>query len=276
MPNQQETPLVTSSREPEFDETQRAFFRAVLHQLNEREIPYTVSGAFALHHHTGIWRGIKDLDIFVTAGTVPRALATLDQPCFRQEITDDVWLAKVHCGEFYADFITGMSNGALAVTPEWIYRGTPSHLLDVPARILAAEELLVSKLFVVRRERFDGADIAHILYRTAGRLDWDRIVKLVGDHWELLFWALVLFRYVYPAQSHFVPAPVWADLTDRFRSGVDAIDPLARFRGSLVDEHMFAIDVHEWGMDDLMSENRARARKIHADAASSLRDSSGE
>ena len=40
-------------------------------------------------------------------------------------------------------------------------------------------------------------------------------------------------------------------------------DPCARFRGSLVDENMFAIDVKEWGLDDLLSEYRAcRARKI--------------
>jgi hypothetical protein len=40
-------------------------------------------------------------------------------------------------------------------------------------------------------------------------------------------------------------------------------DPCARFRGSLVDENMFAIDVREWGLDDLLSEYRAcRARPI--------------
>jgi hypothetical protein len=40
-------------------------------------------------------------------------------------------------------------------------------------------------------------------------------------------------------------------------------DPAARFRGSLVDENMFAIDVKEWGLDDLLSEYRAlRARNI--------------
>jgi len=264
MPNEHEMPLVTSSREPEFDETQREFFRAVLQHLNQSKVPYTVSGAFALHHHTGIWRGIKDLDIFLTAASVPSALLVLNEPCFRHEITDDVWLAKVHYGEFYADFITGMSNGALSVTPEWIQRGVPSEVLDVRTRILAAEELLVSKLFVIRRERFDGADIVHILYCTAGRLDWDRIVELVGDHWELLFWALVLFRYVYPAQINFVPARVWTDLTEKFRDGIATRDPSARFRGSLVDEHMFAIDIHEWGLGDIMSENRARADKIRS------------
>lgn len=276
MSNRQEMPLVTSSHEPEFDETQRAFFCAVLQHLNKAGIPYAISGAFALHYHTGIWRGIKDLDIFMTSDTVPRALAVLQEPCFRAEIPDEVWLAKVHYGEFYTDFITGMSNGALSVTPKWIDRGISSIVLDQPTRILAAEELLVSKLFVLRRERFDGADIAHILYRTAGRLDWDRIVKLMGDHWELLFYALVLFRYTYPAQAHFVPDRIWTELSDRFRDGILTKQPTARFRGSLVDEHMFAIDTREWGMDDLLAENRARARRISAEGIPFSGDASKE
>ncbi len=78
-------------------------------------------------------------------------------------------------------------------------------MLDVRARVLAAEELLASKLFVVRRERFDGADIAHIIYASQGKLDWDRILALVNEHWEILLFALVLYRYVYPAYSHYVP-----------------------------------------------------------------------
>ena len=272
MSNSEEMPLVTSSREPEFDETQRAFFRAVLQYLNAGRIPYAVSGAFALHYHTGIWRGIKDLDIFVTAETAPAALAVLKGPCFRREIPDDVWLAKVHCGDLYTDFITGMSNGALAVTPRWIERGIASTVLDVPTRILAAEELLASKLFVLRRERFDGADVVHILYRTAGRLDWGRIVELMGDHWEILFHALVLYRYTYPGQTDFVPSWIWAGLSDKFRMGIEKTDPTARFRGSLVDEHMFAIDTREWGLADLLGENRARARKISAHRGSTASD----
>jgi hypothetical protein len=33
----------------------------------------------------------------------------------------------------------------------------------------------------------------------------------------------------------------------------------ARFRGSLVDDKMYAIDTNEWGLDDILSEYRARA-----------------
>jgi hypothetical protein len=111
---------------------------------------------------------------------------------------------------------------------------------------------------VTRRERFDGADIAHVIYGTEGKLDWDRILKLAGDNWEMVFWTLVLFRYIYPAQTPYVPLRVWDELIGRFISAVKDPDPGARFRGSLIDENQFAIDMREWRLDDLLTEYRAR------------------
>jgi hypothetical protein len=134
----------------------------------------------------------------------------------------------------------------------------PASVLDIPTRVLAPEELLVSKLFVTRRERFDGADIVHIIYGTKGTLDWGRILHHAGEHWEMLLWALVLFRYVYPAQTHYVPAVLWQDLLDRFRNLVLEPDGQGKFRGSLIDDNMFAIDVKDWGLDDVLQEYRSR------------------
>jgi hypothetical protein len=133
-------------------------------------------------------------------------------------------------------------------------------ILDVRARVLAAEELLASKLFVVRRERFDGADIAHIIYASQGRLDWERVLDLIQEHWEILLFALVLYRYVYPAHSHYVPSWVWQRLLVRFSNELTNRDPAAEFRGSLVDDKMFAIDVAEWGMENMLNARRAQAR----------------
>jgi hypothetical protein len=140
----------------------------------------------------------------------------------------------------------------------WIQRSKPAVVHGVQTRVLAAEELLASKLFVTRRERFDGADIAHIIYGTRGQLDWARIVQLAGDNWEMLFWALLLFRYVYPAQTNFVPMNIWCDLLTRFQNILSHPDPNAPFRGSLIDDKMFAIDLNEWGLSNLMQEYRER------------------
>lgn len=87
------------------------------------------------------------------------------------------------------------------------------------------------------------------------RLDWDRLLMLAGPHWEMLYWALVLFAYIYPAHADLVPESVWLDLTDRFKTGVTHPDRCAPCRGSLVDPKMFAIDVNEWGERDLYRES---------------------
>jgi Nucleotidyl transferase of unknown function (DUF2204) len=237
---------------PEFPPEQQRLFREVLQVLNQGGIPYVVSGAFALQKHTGIWRDTKDLDVFLPAQHVPHALECLVNDGFECSVVDPVWLAKAHRGDFYVDLICGMSNAVIVVEDSWIERGMPTEIVGVPVRVLAPEELIASKLFVTRRERFDGADIAHVVYGTRGRLDWDRLLQLAGSHWEMLFWALVLFRYVYPARSSYVPFHVWNGLLQRFQHELANPNPHAKFRGSLVDEKMFAIDVHEWGLDNLV------------------------
>ena len=252
---------VTSSTEPDFPEHQRDLFREVLLVLNAGQIPYAVSGAFALHQHTGIWRFTKDLDLFLTAESVLPALRLLREHGYVCEVCDPVWLAKARRDDFFVDLITGMSNGVISVDDSWIERSQSAEIIGIGTRVLRAEELLASKLFVTRRERFDGADIAHIIYGTQGKMDWDRIRAIAGEHWEILLWALILFRYVYPAHTDYVPFSLWSDLLTRYMELVTKPDRDARFRGSLIDENMFAIDVNEWGMEDILSEHRERLLK---------------
>lgn len=253
---------VTSSVPVKLPESQELLFREVLARLEEEQLPFAVSGAVALQQHTGICRFTKDLDIFVPPPEANRALRILAKEGFRCEVYDPVWLAKAWRDDFFVDIITGMSNGAITVDSEWIRRSHPSTVLGVPTRVLAPEELIASKLFITRRERFDGADIVHVIYALRGKLQWQRILEIAGEHWELVLWALVLFRYVYPAQTHFVPQSVWNGLLGRFEEEVRTPNPKARFRGSLIDDKMFAIDVEEWGMDNILKESQARRMKI--------------
>lgn len=246
----------TSSLPPEVPEEQVGLFRDALQALETNRVPYAISGAFALRQHTGICRFTKDLDLFLPAKYCVATLAILRRAGMECDVTDPVWLYKARRGEFFVDLITGMSNGLIAVEDSWIERARPAVVYGVTTRVLAPEELVASKLFVARRERFDGADIAHVIYGTADRFDWARELQLVGDHWEMLLWALVLFRYIYPAQTHYVPAEIWHELLRRFTEQIRNPDPHAEFRGSLVDEKMFAIDVNEWDLDNLFERKR--------------------
>lgn len=248
----------TSSDPARIPEEQHTLFRDVLASFGDNQVLHAVAGAFALQEHTGICRDIKDLDVFLTTESAAVALKLLRDQGFDCEVCDPVWLYKVHRDTFFVDLITGMSNATLVVEDSWIHRAKPATIHGVQTRVLGAEELLTSKLFVMRRERFDGADIAHIIYGTRGRFDWQRVLSLVGPHWEILLWALVLFRYVYPAQTHYVPQHVWQDLMCRFQRAVSNPNMGAKFRGSLIDDKMFAIDVKEWGLDNLLAEYRDR------------------
>ena len=267
LPDMEEKPLpVSSSVPPVFPREKEALFRDVLKVMNACKLPYVVSGTFALHEYTGIWRDTKDLDLFVTSASMPGILEALEDAGFLTEIHDPVWIAKCRRGEYFVDLITGMSNSVIHVDESWIHRGVASEVLGIPVRVLAPEELIASKLFVLRRERFDGSDIAHVLFALGRRLNWGRLLELVGEHWEMLLWALVLFRYIYPANTLDVPLEVWDLLLHRFQEDLHSPNPQAHFRGSLIDENMFAIDVKEWGLRNIIEDYRVKHKDKVLDA----------
>jgi len=244
------TRRISSSRQTKLPRRQEAIFRDALCALNTAHVPYVVTGAFALALHTGIWHPTKDLDIALTHSSTAGALATLRQAGFQTEVLDPVWLGKAYREDFFVDLIFGMSNGVLVVRDSWIERSYPGQVADVDTRILAPEELLVSKLFVARRDRYDGADVVHLLYKLGEQLDWLYVLDLLGEHWQLLLLALTLFAYVYPANTDIIPRAVWTNLTGRLQQTVLEPKPPRVFRGTLIDPDLFKIDVSEWGFED--------------------------
>ncbi len=245
---------VTSSIEPQWPTEAWDCYRDAIYALRRAEARFVVGGAFAVHKHTGIWRTTKDLDLLLTPAEMPLALATLREAGFDTHVADPVWLAKAHRGEYFVDLITGIGNASLSVDSTWIERAVSEQVLGIPCMVMAPEELIVSKMFVAYRERFDGADVVHLINSCGGAMDWDRLLNLAGSHWELLYWSLMLFAYVYPAHTALVPVQVWDEMSRRFAGRVKHPNKDAPFRGSLLDPRMFAIDVDEWGERNLYKE----------------------
>src|SRR6266853_3685632 len=67
--------------------------------------------------------------------------------------------------------------------------------------------LTISKAFVMERERYDGADIAHLLHARAEALDWGRLARRFGRHWRVLLSHLILFGFIYPSERTRIPEP---------------------------------------------------------------------
>jgi hypothetical protein len=245
---------VTSSQEPAWAVEARSCYRDVIAALHQGHVECAVGGAFAIHKHTGVWRTTKDLDLLLEPRAVPGALEYLRQAGFDTCIEDPVWLAKAWRGNYFVDLITGLGNASLRVEASWIERASHEEILGVPTRILAAEEMIASKVFVAHRERFDGSDVVHLIRACGDRLDWMRLLHILDQHWELLFWSLTLFAYIYPGRTELVPERIWTELMNRFTETVRHPQRDAAFRGSLIDPNMFAIDVNEWGERNLYRE----------------------
>lgn len=245
---------VTSSEEPTWAPEACECYQGVLRGLLAANVPIAASGGFAFHHHTGIWRTTKDLDLVIPPDAVPRAFEVLVREGFETYVQDPVWLAKARRGEYFVDLITGVGNATLRVKQEWIDRAVEDEVLGIRCKVLCVEEMIASKLFVTRRERFDGADIAHLLRCCARSLNWDRLRELVGAHGQMLYWHLILFAYIYPARTGYVPEDVWRELQNIFAASLNKQAPAEPFRGTLIDPKMFAIDVNEWGERDVYRE----------------------
>jgi hypothetical protein len=235
-------------QKPDFDAEASKVYGEVLDALDRADIRYMLGGALALNAYTGIWRDTKDLDVFVPGKTVPRVLEVLEEADFETEVTDPVWLAKARTGELFADVIHASHNGTGPVDESWFENATEIPVLDRRALVIPAEELILSKIFVVAKDRCDVDDVLHVIFATCGELDWDRMLDKIDDHWELLLAYLHLYRYVYPSHTHYLPGRVLKTLFGRYKE--ESAPEETRFRGTMLDENTFRVDVEEWGLPD--------------------------
>jgi hypothetical protein len=225
-------------------------YQTVLVELASSHIPFLVGGAYALHHHTGIVRHTKDLDIFVRPEDARQVLDILAAAGFHAEMVFSHWLAKVFAGDSFVDVIFGSGNGLCPVDDDWFAHAEVATVLGVTAPLCPPEEMIWQKAFIIERERFDGADINHLLRSCGRRLDWRRLLARFGEHYRVLLSHLVLFGYVYPAEQDAVPREVLRSLTERLLLEVSSQGDPSLCRGPLLSRGQYLMDIEAWGYRD--------------------------
>jgi putative nucleotidyltransferase-like protein len=223
----------------------------VLRALNAARVPYLVGGAYAFACVTGIRRDTKDLDIFIRRADYERLVAALRAAGCETVLTFAHWLAKVHDGDVYVDIIFNSGNGVCVVDDEWFAHACDAEVLGVPVRIPGVEDAIWSKAFIMERERFDGADVAHLLRARAATLDWPRLMQRFGAHWRVLLAHLVLFGFAYPDERSRVPASVMEALFERARrEGHEPAPPRGVCAGTLLSREQYLHDIEQLGYAD--------------------------
>jgi hypothetical protein len=226
----------------------RVFYREALSSLNETGIPFMLGGAFALLHYTGIHRNTKDLDVFCKPEDYLKILKHFADRQYRVEHTDNRWLAKIFRNEHFIDLIFDSPNHICTVDDDWFAFASNGSLEDIPVRMIAAEELIWCKLYIQNRERYDAADVNHILLRYGRQLDWNRLFSRMNKHWHLLLVQLLLFQFVYPADfPGIVPPWLFSELIRRAQEQAELPPPCEKVcLGPLIDQTQYGIDIREW------------------------------
>ncbi len=228
-----------------------AFYRDCLNLLLDADVPFLVGGAYAFGPYTGIQRHTKDLDIFIRKRDLSRVLNVFSEAGYRTEQTFPHWLSKVFGDDAFIDIIHSSGNGIAKVDDEWFAHARNGEVLGVDVLLCPPEDMVWSKGFVMERERYDGADIAHLLRAFGDKLDWDRLVRRFEPHPHVLLSHLVLFRFIYPDEAGLVPDAVMNQLIQCLRPEPNSTAAGTHLcRGTLLSREQYLVDFEQWGYQD--------------------------
>jgi hypothetical protein len=227
-----------------------AFYRRVLHILDRRQIPFLIGGAYMLRRCSETLRDTKDLDIFVCRRDFNRALDALASAGYQTEISYSHWLGKVFSGNFFVDLIFSSGNGICRVDDIWFEHALEGEVFGRPVKFCPPEEMIWSKSFVMERERYDGADIAHLLLCCAPGMDWRRLLQRFDTHWRVLLSHLILFGFVYPGERSLIPGWVIEELSRRLKEDRGRDEGIGLCQGTLLSRQQYLDDIERWGYND--------------------------
>jgi len=235
-----------------------AFYIEVLRLLKESGIPFLVGGSIAVAAHTGMSRTVKDLDLFCKAGDYPRILAYCRSHGCETEVEDERWIAKVRRGPLFVDVIFNAAAAITPVTEEWLARASRLRIYDMELPVLSPTELVWSKVFVQDRNRYDGADVAHVILRQCEAIDWRRLLAHMEQYWEVLLIHILNFRFIYPTERQRIPGWLWDELIARLHEHAALPRPQTKIcRGRLFSREDYRTDITEWGFADVVGEGEA-------------------
>jgi hypothetical protein len=153
------------------DELTESLKRAVS-ALEGQKVPYLLGGGL------GCWaRGgppsSNDIDLMVAAAEAERALDALAGAGMRAEKPPEQWLFKAWDGEVLIDLI--FEPAGMRITPEVFERGDELSVAGMYVRVMALEDILVTKLLALDEHSADYRDLLQIGRALREQVDWARL-----------------------------------------------------------------------------------------------------
>jgi hypothetical protein len=215
--------------------------------LRDNKIDFLVGGAYALAEYTRINRDTKDFDLFLRPADVEPVLEMWRKAGYAADYTFTHWLAKVQSGRVYVDVIFRSGNGLGSVDGLWFEHARNATIFGLEVKIVPPEEMIWQKSYIMERERFDGADVAHLLSACGLNLDWNRLVKRFDTDWRVLWSHLILFGFIFPSKRNLLPLELMKEFAARWvreQTEPAPVDPVCN--GTLLSRIQYESDLPDF------------------------------
>jgi hypothetical protein len=150
------------------DVLEQSLKRAVA-ALDEARVPHMLGGGM------GCWaRGgppsSKDIDLMVRPADAERALGALEETGMRIERPPEKWLHKAWDGDVMIDLIFEPSG--VVIDDETLGRGEMMEVAAMEVRVMALEDILVTKLCAIDEHSADFSSLLQIARALREQIDW--------------------------------------------------------------------------------------------------------
>jgi hypothetical protein len=166
--------------------------------LRAAEVPFLLGGSLASWARGGP-ESRHDLDLMVKREDVDRAVAALAGIGMRIEDPPEEWLVKAWDGDVLVDLI--FAPKGLTIDDDVIARGEEMPVLSMEMRVMALEDVLVTKLMAITEHhmRYEGPlAIARALRE---QIDWERVRSAtVSSPFARAFFVLLEGLEILPSQ----------------------------------------------------------------------------
>ncbi len=187
--------------------------------------------------YAGQWRNTKDLDLYILkrdCEELQRVLADLGmRDYYDQQAYDRKWIYRAYKDGSIIDLMWAMANQRAQVDESWL-AGPEVEVEGERFHLLAPEEALWSKLYVLQRERCDWPDTLNLLYGVGPALDFRRLLRNLGADAPLLASVIHIFGWLSPDRARELPDWLWPELHLQ-RPPVDIDPQLTQERARLLD-----------------------------------------
>jgi Uncharacterised nucleotidyltransferase len=146
--------------------------------LRGADVPFLLGGSLASWARGGP-QSRHDLDLMIKHDDVERAVASLTAAGMRADDPPEEWLVKMWDGDVLVDLI--FSPKGVPIDDDVLARGEEMSVLSMEMRVMAIEDVLVTKLMSIDEHhiRFEG--LLPIARALREQIDWDRVRAATAD-----------------------------------------------------------------------------------------------